>query len=111
MPTYTGQKFCNKTRFYLHLFNLSVGLLFSKKKIAFRNLKKLSNAHLHISFFQNKTNEILSLVDDENKASFRRRNWRKYTQKNSKNIAEGYRENRALTELPIMCFWYCTRNA
>jgi len=58
MPTYTGQKFCNKTRFYLHFFNLSVGLLFSKKKIAFRNLKKFSNAHLHISFFQNKTNEI-----------------------------------------------------
>ena len=28
-----------------------------------------------------------------------------------KNIAEGYRENRAITELPIMCFWYCTRNA
>lgn len=39
MPTYTGQKFCNKTRFYLHFFNLSVGLLFSKKKIAFRNFK------------------------------------------------------------------------
>ena len=33
MPTYTGQKFCNKTRFYLHFFNLSVGLLFSKKKL------------------------------------------------------------------------------
>lgn len=30
MPTYTGQKFCNKTRFYLHFFNLFVGLLFSK---------------------------------------------------------------------------------
>lgn len=39
MPTYTSQKFCNKTRFYLHFFNLSVGLLFSKKKIAFRNFK------------------------------------------------------------------------
>lgn len=39
MPTYTGQKFQNKTRFYLHFFNLSVGLLFSKKKIAFRNFK------------------------------------------------------------------------
>lgn len=61
MPTYTGQKFQNKTRFYLHFFNLSVGLLFSKKKIAFRNFKNslmFSNAHLHISFFQNKTNEI-----------------------------------------------------
>lgn len=58
MPTYTSQKFQNKTRFYLHFSNLFVGLLFSKKKIAFRNLKKFSNAHLHISFFQNKTNEI-----------------------------------------------------
>lgn len=58
MPTYTSQKFQNKTRFYLHFYNLCVGLLFSKKKIAFRNLKKFSNAHLHISFFQNKTNEI-----------------------------------------------------
>ena len=45
-----------------------------------------------------------SSINDENKASFRRKNWRKYTQKNFKNIAEGYRENRALTELPIMCF-------
>ena len=62
-------------------------------------------------FFKTKQMRFSSLVDDENKASFRRRNWRKYTQKNSKNIAEGYRENRALTELPIMCFWYCTRNA
>ena len=58
MPTYTSQKFQNKTRFYLYFFDLCVGLLFSKKKIAFRNLKKFSNAHLHISFFQNKTNEI-----------------------------------------------------
>ena len=58
MPTYTSQKFQNKTRFYLHFSNLCAGLLFSKKKIAFRNLKKFSNAHLHISFFQNKTNEI-----------------------------------------------------
>lgn len=58
MPTYTSQKFQNKTRFYLHFSNLCVGLLFSKKKIAERNLKKFSNAHLHISFFQNKTNEI-----------------------------------------------------
>ena len=62
-------------------------------------------------FFKTKQMRFSSLVDDENKASFRRRNWRKYTQKNSKNIAEGYRENRAITELPIMCFWYCTRNA
>ena len=58
MPTYTSQKFQTKTMFYLYFFNLCVGLLFSKKKIAFRNLKKFSNAHLHISFFQNKTNEI-----------------------------------------------------
>ena len=57
MPTYTGQKFQNKTRFYLHFFNLSVGLLFSKKKLR-SAISKFANAHLHISFFQNKTNEI-----------------------------------------------------
>ena len=62
-------------------------------------------------FFKTKQMRFSSSINDENKASFRRKNWRKYTQKNFKNIAEGYRENRALTELPIMCFWYCTRNA
>ena len=35
-------------------------------------------------FFKTKQMRFSSLVDDENKASFRRRNWRKYTQKNSK---------------------------
>ena len=39
MPTYTSQKFQNKTRFYLHFLTCACGLLFSKKKIAFRNLK------------------------------------------------------------------------
>lgn len=111
MPTYTGQKFQNKTRFYLHFFNLSVGLLFSKKKIAFRNFKNSLMLIYTFRFFKTKQMRFSSLVYDENKASFRRKNWRKYTQKNPKNIAEGYRENRAITELPIMCFWYCTRNA
>lgn len=58
MPTYTGQKFQNKTRFYLHFFNLSVGLLFSKKKIAFRNFKNSLMLIYTFRFFQNKTNEI-----------------------------------------------------
>lgn len=49
MPTYTSQKFQTKTMFYLYFFNLCVGLLFSKKKIAFRNLKKFSNV-LQCSF-------------------------------------------------------------
>jgi len=70
-----------------------VGLLFSKKKIAFRNFK---NSLMLIYTFR--------FEKLKNKASFRRKNWRKYTQKKIKNIAEGYRENRALTELPIMCF-------
>ena len=55
-------------------------------------------------FFKTKQMRFSSLIDDENKASFRCKNWRKYTKKNFKNIAEGYREIRALTELPIMCF-------
>lgn len=58
MPTYTSQKFQNKTRFYLHFFNLCVGLLFSKKKNCVPQFQKFANAHLHISFFQNKKNEI-----------------------------------------------------
>lgn len=59
MPTYTSQKFQTKTRFYLYFLTCVSGLaLQQEKKIAFRNLKKFSNAHLHISFFQNKTNEI-----------------------------------------------------
>ena len=62
-------------------------------------------------FFKTKQMRFSSLIDDENKAAFSRKNWRKYTQKNFKNIAEGYRENRALTELPIMCFSWCTKNA
>ena len=96
-------KFQTKTRFYLY-FWLVRGLALQQEKIAFRNLKKFSNAHLHISFFKTKQMRFSSSINDENKASFRRKNWRKYTQKNFKNIAEGYRENRALTELPIMCF-------
>ena len=80
MPTYTSQKFQNKTRFYLHFSNLCVGLLFSKKKIAFRNLKKNSPMLIYtFRFFKTKQMRFSSLVDDENKASFRRRNWRKYT--------------------------------
>lgn len=110
MPTYTSQKFQTKTRFYLYFFNLCVGLLFSKNKNCVPQFQKFANAHL-FRFFKTKQMRFSSLVYDENKASFRRKNWRKYTQKNSKNIAEGYRENRAITELPIMCFWYCTRNA
>lgn len=80
-------------------------------KIAFRNFKNSLMLIYTFRFFKTKQMRFSSLVYDENKASFRRKNWRKYTQKNSKNIAEGYRENRAITELPIMCFWYCTRNA
>ena len=58
MPTYTSQKFQTKTRFYLYFLTCAWACSSARKKIAFRNLKKFSNAHLHISFFQNKTNEI-----------------------------------------------------
>lgn len=57
MPTYTSQKFQNKTRFYLHFFNLCVGLLFSKKKIAFRNFKN-SLMLIYTFRFEKLKNEI-----------------------------------------------------
>ena len=72
MPTYTGQKFQNKTRFYLHFFNLSVGLLFSKKKLR-SAISKFANAHL-FRFFKKKKMRFSSSTNDENNASFRRRN-------------------------------------
>lgn len=54
MPTYTGQKFQNKTRFYLHFFNLFVGLLFSKLKIAYRNFKNSLMLIYTFRFFKTK---------------------------------------------------------
>lgn len=57
MPTYTSQKFQNKTRFYLYFFDLCVGLLFSKKKIAFRNLKN-SLMLIYTFRFEKLKNEI-----------------------------------------------------
>ena len=38
MPTYTSQKFQNKTRFYLHFLTCAWAAL-QQEKIAFRNLK------------------------------------------------------------------------
>lgn len=110
-PTYTSQKFQTKTRFYLYFLTCAWACSSARIKIAFRNFKNSLMLIYTFRFFKTKQMRFSSLVYDENKASFRRKNWRKYTQKNSKNIAEGYRENRAITELPIMCFWYCTRNA
>ena len=111
VPTYTSQKFQNKTRFYLYFLTCAWACSSARIKIAFRNFKNSLMLIYTFRFFKTKQMRFSSLVYDETKASFRRKNWRKYTQKNSKNIAEGYRENRAITELPIMCFWYCTRNA
>lgn len=54
MPTYTSQKFQNKTRFYLYFFDLFVGLLFSKKKIAFRNFKNSLMLIYTFRFFKTK---------------------------------------------------------
>lgn len=81
------------------------GLALQQEKNCVPQFKKNSPMLIYtFRFFKTKQMRFSSLIDDENKASFRRKNWRKYTQKNFKNIAEGYRENRALTELPIMCF-------
>lgn len=54
--------------FYLQSLNLSVGLLFSKKKIAFRNFK---NSLMLISFRSNERNEMrfLPLKNGKNKMS------------------------------------------
>lgn len=80
MPTYTSQKFQNKTRFYLHFSNLCVGLLFSKKKNCVPQFKKNSPMLIYtFRFFKTKQMRFSSSTKDENKASFRRRNWRKYT--------------------------------
>ena len=81
------------------------GLALQQEKNCVPQFKK-KNSQCSFTHFVFKTKQMRfsSLVDDENKASFRRKNWRKYTQKNSKNIAEGYRENRALTELPLCVF-------
>lgn len=111
MPTYTSQKFQTKTRFYLYFLTCAWACSSARIKIAFRNFKNSLMLIYTFRFFKTKQMRFSSSINDENKASFRRKNCRKYTQKNFKNIAEGYRENRALTELPIMCFWYCTRNA
>ena len=54
MPTYTSQKFQNKTRFYLYFFDLCAGLLFSKKKIAFRNFKNSLMLIYTFRFFKTK---------------------------------------------------------
>lgn len=111
MPTYTSQKFQTKTRFYLYFLTCAWACSSARKKLR-SAIKKNSPMLIYtFRFFKTKQMRFSSSINDENKASFRRKNWRKYTQKNFKNIAEGYRENRALTELPIMCFWYCTRNA
>lgn len=80
MPTYTSQKFQNKTRFYLYFFDLCVGLLFSKKKNEIFVIKK--------------NTKIWHLSD----ARIRKKHIKKF----QKNIAEGNRVKRALTELPIV---------
>lgn len=102
MPTYTGQKFCNKTRFYLHFFNLSVGLLFSKKKIAFRNFKN-SLMLIYTFRFSKQKNEIFVINKLRKYGIFQMQELeKKHIKKFQKNIAEGNRVKRALTELPIV---------
>lgn len=61
------------------------------------------NAHLHISFFQNKKNEIFVINKLRKYGIFQMQKLEKNTKKNfKKNIAEGNRVKRALTELPIV---------
>ena len=49
MPTYTSQKFQNKTRFYLHFLTCAWAAL-QQEKNCVPQFKKFANAHLHISF-------------------------------------------------------------
>lgn len=58
MPTYTSQKFQNKTMFYLYFLTCAWACSSARKKNCVPQFQKFANAHLHISFFQNKKNEI-----------------------------------------------------
>ena len=74
MPTYTSQKVQTKTRFYLYFLTCAWACSSARKKIAFRNLKNSPMLIYTFSFFKTKQMRFSSLIDDENKASFRRKN-------------------------------------
>ena len=83
-PTYTSQKFQTKTRFYLYFLTCAWACSSARIKIAFRNFKNSLMLIYTFRFFKTKQMRFSSLVYDENKASFIRKNWRKYTQKKFK---------------------------
>ena len=58
MPTYTSQKFQNKTRFYLHFLTCAWSCS-STRKNCVPQFKKFANAHLHISFWKTKKIRLL----------------------------------------------------
>ena len=58
MPTYTSQKFQNKTRFYLHFLTCAWAAL-QQEKNCVPQFKKFANAHLHISFWKTKKIRLL----------------------------------------------------
>ena len=101
MPTYTGQNFQNKTRFYLHFLTCSWGCCSASKKIAYRNFKKkFANAHLHFVF---KTkNEIFVINKLRKYGIFQMQELEKNTLKISKKYCRRQSGETALTELPIV---------
>ena len=84
MPTYTGQKFQNKTRFYLHFLTCSWACCSASKKLR-TAISKFANAHLHISFFQNK-NEIFVINKLRKYGIFQMQELEKHIKKFQKKI-------------------------
>ena len=65
MPTYTSQKFQNKTRFYLHFLTCAWACYSARKKIAFRNLKN----SLMLIFFRFEKLKKMRLIPHRNSLS------------------------------------------
>lgn len=60
MPTYTSQKFQNKTRFYLYFLTCAWACSSARKKIAFRNFKN-SLMLIYTFRFEKRKNEIFAI--------------------------------------------------
>lgn len=76
-PTYTSQKFQTKTRFYLYFLTCAWACSSARIKIAFRNFKNSLMLIYTFRFLKTKQMRFSSLINDENRTSFRRKNWRK----------------------------------
>ena len=60
VPTYTSQKFQNKTRFYLYFLTCAWACSSARKKIAFRNFKN-SLMLIYTFRFEKRKNEIFAI--------------------------------------------------